>query len=204
MKKTPRLYDKVETPLSEQGYVHAVRADGVITVKLIDPSLEQLTVQQAWLRDYSVDTVSNLKVITAAPAVNDLTPFGIVKSVVPVIEGIARVLMRDNTQMLWLSEKRLTHLPTDYADPKSHWAEIEDTEYLLAHYGYTESACRATELTERQQDLHSRINRLCDMSVELEGLVQKWTDPSGDRRTVIEKKEAAYQTLFCDTVRKFG
>lgn len=69
------------------------------------------------------------------PKIGDITEFGTVKSV-ENIDGIAIVVMRDKMRFIWLSDERVANLPDDYGEPKSHWADIQDLDYLLEHYDY--------------------------------------------------------------------
>ena len=55
-------------------------------------------------------------------------------------------------------------------------------------------------LTDRQRDLQNRISRLSELSSEITLHVEKLTDNPED----VDSLENEYQTLFSETVRKFG
>ncbi|MDE0084772.1 MAG: hypothetical protein OXU23_03605 [Candidatus Poribacteria bacterium] len=78
------------------------------------------------------------------------------------------------------------------------------TEHMRRHEFYlcpsdTEKQTPA-QLSERQQDLQSRISKLCELSAKLEHYYEKLKDDDSD----LESLEQQYQDLFSETVLEFG
>ena len=194
------LGQKVITPDREQGFVSCIYADNLIDVDILTDNAKHPSDTTSF-GYYQKDVVV---CVDQTPQLGDITPFGRVRLLEILTEGIISVgfdYKYDETFTLWLSDARVEHCPTGYALPYANWINQKDYDYIVEHFdlAYDASgtispkrlsqpdiphAC-ALEVTDADKNEHA-----WNATVDGEGNIERVETHEGKRLTSLEELRA--------------
>ena len=157
---------KVMTEKREQGFVSAVHAENRFDVDMLDAEGETFTVPCV---------IGDCVFIfdDQTPKIDDLTPYGKVKGVERLTEGIYQVIFYEGDFTLWLSFDRAVHQrPDGYSLKYEGWVIPKDVDAFIEHFDL--------EITAQGHIIRKRLHRHgtpeeCELAVEMsDHTMQYW------------------------------
>lgn len=123
---------KVMTPEKAQGFISQVYAENKYDVDILEDdatSTDDTTSFEFQLGDYVFLFEDQ------TPKIDDITPYGKVKGVERLTEGIYQVIFYEGDFTLWLSfERAVKQRPDDYSLKYAHWVVPKDVDAFLKHF----------------------------------------------------------------------
>ena len=158
---------KVMTEKREQGFISAIHAENKYDVDILDADGENFTVPCV-IGDYVYLFEDQ------TPNIDDITPYGKVKGVERLTEGIYQVIFYEGDFTLWLSfERAVQQCPDDYSLDYAGWVIPTDVDAFIEHFDLW--------ITAQGHIVRKRLHRhdtpeACELEVEMsDHQLQYWT-----------------------------
>lgn len=162
---------KVMTPEKEQGFISEVYAGNKYDIDILEDdaaSLDDTTSLEFQIGDYVFLFEDQ------TPQIDDLTPYGKVKGVERLTEGIYQVIFYEGDFTLWLSfERAVQQRPDDYSLDYAGWVIPKDVDAFLEYFDLW--------ITAHGHIVRKRLHRhdtpeACELEVEMSNhKLQYWT-----------------------------